>query len=65
LLIALDVVLRRKIGEVLNMLKPPAAFFELSVMSRVALASLRSRFTKQDTTTQPIPAMPPVLMPVG
>jgi 2-polyprenyl-6-methoxyphenol hydroxylase-like FAD-dependent oxidoreductase len=60
-----DVVLRRKIGEVLNMLKPPAAFFELSVMSRVALASLRRRFTKRDTATQPIPAMPPVFMPMG
>ncbi|MBI3302019.1 MAG: hypothetical protein HYZ72_08080 [Deltaproteobacteria bacterium] len=60
-----DLVVRRRIGEVLNMLKPPSAFFEPQILGRVALGSLRRRLKKDGSATRPIPAMPPALMPVG
>lgn len=59
-----DVVLRRRVGEVLNMLKPPASFFALPILARVALGSVRRLFTAS-TDEQPIPAMPPPAMAVG
>ena len=54
-----DAILRRRIGEVLNMLRPPAAFFELSIMSRVAVGSLHRLCKTKQAPEQPIPAMPP------
>ncbi len=54
-----DTVLRRRVGEVLNMLKPPSAFFEPAIVARVALWAFRSRFMGVSIPAQPIPAMPP------
>jgi 2-polyprenyl-6-methoxyphenol hydroxylase-like FAD-dependent oxidoreductase len=59
-----DVVLRRRVGEVLNMLKPPASFFALPILARVALGSVRRLFTPS-SDGQPIPAMPPPAMAIG
>jgi hypothetical protein len=60
-----DVVLNRRIGEVLNMLKAPSAFFEPAIMARVAWWAFRRKLTGADNAAQPIPAMPPALIPVG
>ncbi|HKA54348.1 MAG TPA: hypothetical protein VKJ47_11870, partial [Candidatus Binatia bacterium] len=60
-----DRVLRRRVGEVLNMLNPPSAVFEPMIIARVALWTLRQRLKGATTTTQPIPAMPPALIPAG
>jgi 2-polyprenyl-6-methoxyphenol hydroxylase-like FAD-dependent oxidoreductase len=60
-----DLVLRRRVGEVLNMLKSPSAFFEPAIIARVALWALRRKFTRTSAAAQPIPAMPPALIPVG
>jgi hypothetical protein len=60
-----DLVLRRRVGEVLNMLKLPLAFFEPAIIARVALWALRRKFTGTGTAAHPIPAMPPALIPVG
>jgi len=56
-----DMVVRRQLGQVLNMLKPPTAFFELPIISRVAMNTLRRRFGQAGM--QPIPDRPPVVMP--
>lgn len=60
-----DLVLHRRVGEVLNMLKLPSAFFEPAIIARVALWALRRKFTGTGTAAHPIPAMPPALIPVG
>ena len=52
-----DLVVRRQLSQVLNMLKPPSAFFELPIMGRVALNALRRRFGKNGRMT--IPDRPP------
>jgi len=53
------------VGEVLNMLKSPSAFFEPAIIARVALWALRRKFTGTGTAARSIPAMPPVLTPTG
>jgi len=60
-----DPVLRRRVGEVLNMLKSPSAFFEPAIIARVTLWALRRKFTGTGTAARSIPAMPPVLTPTG
>jgi 2-polyprenyl-6-methoxyphenol hydroxylase-like FAD-dependent oxidoreductase len=60
-----DMTVRRLIGEVLNMLKPPSAFFAPSIIARVATWALRQKLTGNSPVEQPVPAMPPMLMPVG
>jgi 2-polyprenyl-6-methoxyphenol hydroxylase-like FAD-dependent oxidoreductase len=60
-----DLVVRRCIGEVLNMLKPPSAFFAPAMVVRVAKWALKRKLTGASATKQAISAMPPTLMPVG
>jgi hypothetical protein len=47
------------------MLKSPSAFFEPTIMARVAWWAFRRKFRPAGGTAQPIPAMPPSLIPVG
>ena len=58
-----DMVVRRRLGQVLNMLKPPSAFFGLPIIGRVARNALQRRFGQ--TGTQSIPDRPPVMTPAG
>ena len=51
-----DAELRRLIGEVINMLRPPAAFFAPRVLGRVALATLGR--VLQPAAAAPVPALP-------
>jgi len=51
-----DAALRRLVGEVINMLRPPAAFFAPSVLGRVALATLGRAL--QPAAAAPLPALP-------
>jgi len=51
-----DAALRRLVGEVINMLRPPAAFFAPSVLGRVLLATLGRAF--QPAAAAPVPALP-------
>ncbi|MBI3799127.1 MAG: 2-polyprenyl-6-methoxyphenol hydroxylase-like oxidoreductase [Deltaproteobacteria bacterium] len=60
-----DLVLHRRVGEVLNMLKSPSAFFEPAIMARVARWAFRRKFSRGGDRARPIPAMPPSLIPVG
>jgi 2-polyprenyl-6-methoxyphenol hydroxylase-like FAD-dependent oxidoreductase len=62
---ASDEALRRRISEVLNMLRPPSAFFELPIVGRVAIGSLRRLLKAKAMPDQPIPAMPPTPVVVG
>lgn len=52
-----DHVVRRRLSQVINMLKPPSAFFAPPIMGRVALNALRRRVGKHART--PIPDRPP------
>lgn len=38
-----DLELRRRVGEVINMIRPPAALLELNVLGRVTMSTLRHR----------------------
>lgn len=58
-----DLVVRRQLGAVLNMLKPPSAFFAPPIIGRVALSSLGRRFGQQQST--PDPAWPPLATPAA
>ena len=60
-----DIVIRRQVGQVLNMLKPPSAFFTPSMIARVGKWLLKRKLTGTSGTAQAIPARPPTLMPVG
>jgi hypothetical protein len=60
-----DPVLKRRVGEVINMLRPPAALFSPSIVGRVAWRALQRRLSGQENQSQPVSAMPPALMPVG
>ena len=59
-----DMTLRRHVGEVLQMLKPPSSFFTPAVMGRVAKGTFR-RWWKQESEQPVPPAMPPSPMPVA
>ena len=61
---AQDSVVRRRLVEVIHMLKAPPALFAPTIVSRVALATARTWLTKGGRTA-PESAMPPVLMPIG
>jgi 2-polyprenyl-6-methoxyphenol hydroxylase-like FAD-dependent oxidoreductase len=61
---AQDSVVRHRLVEVIHMLKTPPALFAPKIASRVAWATVRTKFTKR-TLAVPEPAMPPVLMPIG
>ncbi|HEV8715658.1 MAG TPA: FAD-dependent monooxygenase, partial [Candidatus Binatia bacterium] len=50
-----DLVLRRRVGEVLNMLKPPSAFFEPAIIARVAWWALRRKLKGTTTAVPPTP----------
>ena len=52
-----DHVVRRRLSQVINMLKPPSVFFTPPIMGRVALNALRRRVGKHART--PIPDRPP------
>jgi len=52
-----DAELRRVVGEVIHMLKPPAAFFAPPVLGRVAGATLR-RALQPGAAVRPVPALP-------
>ena len=58
-----DMTLRRHIGEVLQMLKPPSSFFTPAVMGRVAKGTLQ-RWRRHQSEQPAPPAMPPTPMPV-
>ncbi|MGE0680519.1 MAG: FAD-dependent oxidoreductase [Candidatus Binatia bacterium] len=60
-----DTIIRRQVGQVLNMLKPPSAFFTPTIIARVSWWALKRKLTGASGTKQAIPAMPPTLMPVG
>jgi 2-polyprenyl-6-methoxyphenol hydroxylase-like FAD-dependent oxidoreductase len=53
-----DMIVRNRIGEVMHMLKPPAALFELPILGRAALATLR-RMIRRRSQPAAIPSMPP------
>ena len=59
-----DQTLRRHIGEVLQMIKPPSSFFTPAVMARVGQATLR-RWMRGKSEQRAISALPPTPMPVG
>jgi hypothetical protein len=59
-----DLLVRRRIGEVLNMLTPPSAFFAPRLLGRGALGSLRRWLKQRSAAAQPIPTMPPTLVPL-
>ena len=59
-----DMTLRRHIGEVLQMLKPPSSFFTPAVMGRVAKGTVQ-RWLRKKSAPPAIPARPPRPMPVG
>ncbi len=59
-----DMALRRHVGEVLQMLKPPSSFFTPAIMARVARGTLR-RWMQGSSGQRAIPALPPTPMPVG
>jgi 2-polyprenyl-6-methoxyphenol hydroxylase-like FAD-dependent oxidoreductase len=54
-----DVLVRRRLGEVINLLRPLSAFFAPSILSRVAMNSLRRRLVRNQAEVLPIPALPP------
>lgn len=58
-----DMTLRRHVGEVLQMLKPPSSFFTPAVMGRVAKGTFWRWWRHQSEQPAP-PAMPPTPMPV-
>jgi hypothetical protein len=60
-----DAVIRRQVGQVLNMLKLPAALFAPHIMARVAWWALQRKLHGANALEQPISAMPPVLTPIG
>jgi 2-polyprenyl-6-methoxyphenol hydroxylase-like FAD-dependent oxidoreductase len=60
-----DAVVRRQVGQVLNMLKMPPALFAPSIVARVAWWWLRRKMIGNDTVLQPAPAMPPALSITG
>jgi 2-polyprenyl-6-methoxyphenol hydroxylase-like FAD-dependent oxidoreductase len=60
-----DPVLQRRVGEVINMLKPPSALFAPSIIGRVAWGSMRRWLSGEQRQSQQVPAMPPTFMPVG
>ncbi|MEW6299728.1 MAG: 2-polyprenyl-6-methoxyphenol hydroxylase-like oxidoreductase [Thermodesulfobacteriota bacterium] len=60
---ATDAVLRHRIGEVLHMLRPPAAFFSPPIVGRVALGTAYRLLTPRHPGDQPIPALPPTPKP--
>lgn len=53
-----DMRLRRQVGEVLQMLKPPSSLFSPFVAARVARGMLRGRM-RGKSKLSPIPALPP------
>jgi 2-polyprenyl-6-methoxyphenol hydroxylase-like FAD-dependent oxidoreductase len=53
-----DAELRLRVGEVINMLRPPGALFDASVLARVGLDAVRRRFAARTMTSAPVPAMP-------
>ncbi|MBM4258425.1 MAG: FAD-binding protein [Deltaproteobacteria bacterium] len=60
-----DPVLKRRVGEVINMLRPPSALFAPSIIGRVAWCSLQRRLTGSARLSQEVSAMPPALASVG
>jgi 2-polyprenyl-6-methoxyphenol hydroxylase-like FAD-dependent oxidoreductase len=60
-----DPVLKRRVGEVINMLRPPWALFAPPIIARVAWRAVQRRLSGQIDPSQAVSAMPPVLMPVG
>ncbi|MGE0824978.1 MAG: NAD(P)/FAD-dependent oxidoreductase [Candidatus Binatia bacterium] len=60
-----DRVLQRRVGEVINMLRPPSALFAPVIIGRVAWGALRNFFNRTPSHAQQVSAMPPVLMSVG
>jgi len=60
-----DPVLKRRVGEVLNMLRPLSALLAPAIIGRVAWSATRRRLGGQPDQSQPVSAMPPALMPAG
>jgi 2-polyprenyl-6-methoxyphenol hydroxylase-like FAD-dependent oxidoreductase len=60
-----DPVLNRRVGEVINMLRPPSALFAPAIVGRVAWRALQRRLSGQGGQSQIVSAMPPALMPAG
>lgn len=56
-----DIVVRRQVGQVLNMLKPPSAFFTPTMIARVVKWILKRKLTGTPKTEQTISAWPPTL----
>ena len=57
-----DMTLRRHVGEVLQMLKPPSSFFTPAVMGRIAKGVFRRWLQNKSEQSVP-PALPP--LPAG
>jgi hypothetical protein len=53
-----DQVVRDRIGEVINLIEPPSALFELPILGRAAIATVRRAF-KPKSRPEAIPALPP------
>jgi len=60
-----DQVLKRRVGEVINMLRPPTALFTPVIVGRVAWSATRRWLSGRSRQSQPVSAMPPALMPAG
>ena len=60
-----DPVLKRRVGEVLNMLRPLSALLAPAIIGRVAWSAARRRLGGQPGQSQSVSAMPPALMPAG
>ena len=60
-----DPVLKRRVGEVINMLRPPTALFAPAIIGRVAWRATQRWLSGQPRPSQPVSALPPALMPVG
>ena len=60
-----DAVLKRRVGEVINMLRPPSALFAPAIIGRVAWHAARRWLSGQSLAPQTVSTMPPAVMPVG
>jgi hypothetical protein len=55
-----DSRVNRVIGEVVNMLRPPAAFFNPAFVARVMAKSVRRALRPKAPSLKEVPALPPL-----
>jgi 2-polyprenyl-6-methoxyphenol hydroxylase-like FAD-dependent oxidoreductase len=56
-----DAFVRNRMGEVINLLKPPSALFDPQMLRHLAVATIRKIVKRPEVSTAPIPSMPPAL----